>query len=108
MINIIYMEQKHYSIDEGGQGGWRLLYCVDSSPKAPPRGDVNPALRTLLLSDSQTFFDAIVAKPMHALLDDARVSDVAEADGTVKLGTQYLKRARVCRAGQSKTRIIIV
>ena len=88
-------------------GGSRILYCVDSSPKAPPRGDVNPALRTLLLSDPQTFFDAIVAKPMHALLDDARVSDVTEADGTVKLGTQYLKRARVSCAEQGKQKRVL-
>ncbi len=69
-------------------------YCVDSSPKAPPRRDMNPALRTLLLSNPQTFFNAIVAEPMQALLDDSCVSDVTEADGTVKFGAQYLNECQ--------------
>jgi hypothetical protein len=51
---------------------------------------MDPALRALLLSDPQTFFNAIVAEPMQALFDDSCVSDVTEADGAVKFGAEYL------------------
>ena len=67
---------------------------MDNLPEAPPRRDMNPALRALLLSDPQTLFNAIVAEPMQTLLDDSCVSDVTEADGTVKLGAQYLGECR--------------
>jgi hypothetical protein len=37
---------------------------------------------------------------MQALLDDPCVSDVTEADGTVKLGAQYLSKCRATRIDQ--------
>lgn len=47
---------------------------------------MDPALGALLLPKSQAFFDALVAETVQALLHDARVPNVTEADRAVKLG----------------------